>query len=74
MFNNIGHGMGAILAQTVIHVHWNAAYNRDYGHFKDHIDKTQGGGSLGAIDAAKLNAMNIPAQESQIAVLLVKED
>ena len=74
MFNDIGHGMSAILAQTVIHVHWDAAYNRQYGHFKNHYDKTQGGGSLGAIEAAKLTAMNIRAQETAARVQAVKED
>lgn len=73
MFNEIGHGMAAILAQSVIHVHWDAGYNRDYGHFKNHIDKTKGGGSLGAIDAAKLNAMNVPAQETASRVQEVME-
>lgn len=74
MFNPIGHGMSAILAQSVIHVHWDATYNREYGHFKNHIDKTQGGGSLGAIDAAKLTAMNVPAREDRTRVLELKED
>jgi len=55
-------------------VHWDAAYNRDYGHFKNHTDKTKGGGSLGAIDTAKLNAMNVPAQETAGRVLPLKED
>jgi hypothetical protein len=73
MFNPIGHGMSAVLAQTVIHVHWDAAYNREYGHFKNHIDKTKGGGSLGPIDNAKLDAMNIRAQETAERVQLLKE-
>jgi hypothetical protein len=74
MFTDIGHGLNALLAQTVVHVHWDAAYNRDYGHFKNHIDKTRGGGSLGAIDAAKLNAMNVPAQETAARVQDFRED
>jgi hypothetical protein len=78
MFPDIGHGLGALLAQSVIHVHWtinatNTAYDRNYGHFKNHTDKTKGGGSLGAIDAAKLTAMNVPAQESVIRVQELKE-
>lgn len=73
MFKPMGHGMREILAQTVIHVHWDAAYNRDYGHFKNHIDKTRGGGSLGPIDSAKLDAMNIPAQETNERVQEKKE-
>jgi len=74
MFNPIGHGLTALLAQSVIHVHWDATYNRQYGHFKNHTDKTKGGGSLGAIDAAKLDAMNVPAQETAERVLLLKEE
>jgi len=74
MFKEIGHGLTAILAQSVIHVHWDATYNRQYGHFKNHTDKTKGGGSLGAIDAAKLTAMNVPAQETAERVLTRKED
>ena len=73
MFPEIGHGMRATLAQTVIHVHWDAAYNREYGHFKNHIDKTRGGGSLGPIDSAKLDAMNVPVQETNERVQSLKE-
>ena len=58
----------------MIHVHWDGAYNRQYGHFKNHSDKTQGGGSLGPIAAAKLDAMNIRTQETAARVQAVKED
>ena len=65
---------GTVIGNSVIHVHWNGTYARQYGHFKNHTDKTQGGGSLGAIDAAKLDAMNVPAQETAERVLLKKEE
>ena len=65
---------GTILGNSVIHVHWNGTYDRQYGHFKNHTDKTKGGGSLGAIDAAKLDAMNVPARENSIEVQLKKEE
>lgn len=79
MFPNIGgQRFGALLAQSVIHVHWtinatNTAYIRDYGHFKNHNEKLLGGVSLGGVDDAKLNAMNVPDQETVIKVLELKE-
>ncbi len=74
MFPKMGHGMREILGQSVIHVHWDGTYNREYGHFKNHIDKTRGGGSLGAIDSAKLDAMNVPAQIDNESFQLLKEN
>jgi hypothetical protein len=63
----------SLIANSVIHVHWNNNYDRQYAHFKNHTDKTVGGGSLGAIDAAKASAIGVPAQETNENVQLKKK-
>ncbi|HEV7893150.1 MAG TPA: hypothetical protein VGP08_21220 [Pyrinomonadaceae bacterium] len=72
MFNPIGRDV--LIANSVIHVHWDTKGGREYGHFKNHINKNVGGAvsgiaSLGAIEEAKLDALGIPSVVSMLIIV-----
>jgi hypothetical protein len=68
-----GKGRGSLLAQCVVHVHWDEKGVRQVGRFKDHLTKLDQVPGLPVIEATRLTAVGVPASETLITILEKKE-
>jgi hypothetical protein len=68
-----GRGRGSLLAQCVVHVHWDEKGVRQVGRFKDHATKLDQVPGLPVIEATRLTAIGVPASETLIKIAEKKE-